>query len=548
MPETKKTRIAVVDDMRSDRENLIESLQEAISKLAPLHNYAIESFSSAQPVLDKIERCEDSNNPPWHIVLSDALMPSLARGGFQIARAIREKYRGKHAAMKLALITDESSVVAASAELEEFDTPENAAWFSFYPKGRSITEGGDDKDLLTDNTWRFALREMIQLRMDRQWGEALLALYEKRHDKSIIIRSPKSTEMLIKAKRLGQNPSCKEMIIIGESGTGKEALAHFIHYQRLNTLGKELKEPLTKNCKAIDDEFFEKEMFGAVKGAYTGSIVDRKGIFGCDLKGTVFLDEFHRLSKTNQEKMLRFVEDREVLRMGDDNPENQNCFEGMIVFATNQKPVPMIDGGALDDDFYYRINNFDKIEVPPLRERREEIVYSFLDFLKLYFPDDEEGIVLTPDAKDWLASEDIIWRGNFRTLGALAKGIYDSKSERINEITAEDLKQIANQNPLDYFPKTDAHCKRVASASSEPSQSIDIAEINVQNILAGKLTYAKLKEFKPDKYIPVLMEARKILDAEGYDGSLEELASRIALNKPNTLSVAFSNFRKNTKS
>ena len=155
------------------------------------------------------------------------------------------------------------------------------------------------------------------------------------------------------------------VLLTGESGTGKELAARAIH-----AMGPRARKPfLAINCSAIPETLLESELFGHVKGAFTGAVRDKIGLFQAADGGTLFLDEIGEVSPLLQVKLLRVLQEREMRRVGD---EHGTSIDVRLVTATNKNLKSLIASGQMREDFYYRIRVFE-IALPPLRERRDDI-------------------------------------------------------------------------------------------------------------------------------------------------------------------------------
>jgi DNA-binding NtrC family response regulator len=202
-------------------------------------------------------------------------------------------------------------------------------------------------------------------------------------------------------------PSDVSILITGESGTGKEVIADLIH-----NLSPRNKGPLIKiNCAALPRELIESELFGSVKGAFTGANVDREGLFRVSEGGTLLLDEISEMPIDTQSKLLRVLQEKEVRPVGGRASYKTDC---RIIAATNRPPDEALKMGKLREDLYYRISAI-SVHLPPLRERREDIIPLANAFLKRY--DAQAGRNLTgftPLATEALRSFD--WPGNVRQL------------------------------------------------------------------------------------------------------------------------------------
>src|SRR5271154_2445727 len=166
------------------------------------------------------------------------------------------------------------------------------------------------------------------------------------------------------------------VLITGESGTGKEVIADLVH-----ALSPRNKNKIIKiNCAALPRELIESELFGSVKGAFTGAISDRDGLFRQAEGGTLFLDEISEMPIDTQSKLLRVLQDQEVRPVGSKTSYKTNC---RIVAATNRAPEEAIADGKLREDLFYRISAL-SVYLPPLRERRDDIIPLANSFLRRY--------------------------------------------------------------------------------------------------------------------------------------------------------------------
>lgn len=225
------------------------------------------------------------------------------------------------------------------------------------------------------------------------------------------------------------------VLIRGESGTGKELIAEAIHYssERANHAFVRV------NCAAIPENLLESELFGHVKGAYTGAIKTRVGKFELADKGTIFLDEIGELDKSMQAKMLRVIQKKEFQRVGDDKTIT---VDARIIAATNRNLEEMVEQGDFREDLYYRLNVI-PIWLPPLRERKEDIPVLAEHFLdKIAEEMHSEPKRIAPEAMEALMNYS--WPGNIREL--------ENVMERINiladgqEIYPTDLPHYINEN------------------------------------------------------------------------------------------------------
>jgi DNA-binding NtrC family response regulator len=222
---------------------------------------------------------------------------------------------------------------------------------------------------------------------------------------SPIFRSAVMHEVVRTVERIA--PSDVSILITGESGTGKEVIADLIH-----TLSPRSKNRIVKiNCAALPRELIESELFGSVKGAFTGAHSDREGLFRQAEGGTLLLDEISEMAVDTQSKLLRVLQDQEVRPVGGKTSYKSNC---RVIATTNRKPEEAIKAAKLREDLYYRISAI-SIHLPPLRERREDIMPLANAFLKRFAAQANRDIRgFNPGAIERLMAFE--WPGNVRQL------------------------------------------------------------------------------------------------------------------------------------
>ena len=202
-------------------------------------------------------------------------------------------------------------------------------------------------------------------------------------------------------------PSRACVLIVGETGTGKELIARAVH-----DLSPRLTGPYIRvNCGALTESLLESELFGHVKGSFTGAVDNRTGRFEAAHTGSIFLDEINSTSPKLQVKLLRVLQEGEFERVGD---TRTNKVDTRIVAATNRDLLDEIDAGRFREDLYYRLNVV-PIYLPPLRERREDIPLLVEFFLKRYGEQNRRDVRrVHPEAMRLLREHD--WPGNIREL------------------------------------------------------------------------------------------------------------------------------------
>lgn len=238
-------------------------------------------------------------------------------------------------------------------------------------------------------------------------------------------------------------PSDVTVLITGESGTGKEVIADLVHTFSPRSKGRIIKI----NCAALPRELIESELFGSVKGAFTGAHTDREGLFRQAEGGTLFLDEISEMPVDTQSKLLRVLQDQEVRPVGGKTAYKTNC---RIVAATNRRPEEAIKDGKLREDLFYRISAI-SVYLPPLRERREDILPLANSFLKRFASQANRVIKgFAPDAIERLTGFD--WPGNIRQLqNEVQRAVLLSEGD---EVGAADLSVTKLKSPGEDSPDT----------------------------------------------------------------------------------------------
>lgn len=236
-------------------------------------------------------------------------------------------------------------------------------------------------------------------------------------------------------------PTDLSVLITGESGVGKESFPQIIHQYSRRKHG----QYIAVNCGAIPEGTIDSELFGHEKGAFTGAISERKGYFGEANGGTIFLDEVGELPLPTQARLLRVLESGEFIKVGSSKVEKTDV---RIVAATNVNLVQAIAEGRFREDLYYRLNTV-PIQIPPLRERGEDVVLLFRKFAsdfaeKYHMP----PLQLTEDARQMLMA--YTWPGNVRQLKNITEQISIIEADR--EINADILKNYLPENNAQRLP------------------------------------------------------------------------------------------------
>ncbi len=239
-------------------------------------------------------------------------------------------------------------------------------------------------------------------------------------------------------------PSDATVLINGESGTGKELVANAIHQ---NSPRKD--KPFIKvNCAALPETLLESELFGHEKGAFTGAVARKKGRFHHAHTGTIFLDEIAEMPVSTQVKILRVLQEQEFDPLGSATPVKVDI---RVIAATNRVLETEIEKGAFREDLYYRLNVV-SVDIPPLRERRDDILLLADHFLKVYADKNKKMIKgFSPRAIDLLMRHS--WPGNVRELeNAVERAVILSRQETITpDFLPEAIKSLEGEEAADQL-------------------------------------------------------------------------------------------------
>ncbi len=362
-----KGRILVVDDEEGFCE-LLESL---------LQKEGFEVTTTTDPFKCK-ELVEEDE---FDLVFLDLKMPNC--DGLQLLRFIKELNENIVVVMVTAYGTIEAAVEAMKYGAYDF-----------------VTKPFQKNDLirLVQKAWdkRKLLMEMSQLREEIQ----------ERYGFENIIGKSKPMQDLFELIRRAANSRCT-VLIQGESGTGKELVAKAIHYNS----PRRHKKIVCINAATLQETLLESQLFGHVKGAFTGAYKNQKGFFEIADGGTLFLDEVAEISPSIQAKLLRALQEHEIVPLGSTTPIKVDV---RLVVATNKDLKKEMEQGRFREDLYYRLNVIN-ITIPPLRERREDIPLLATHFLRRYARESGKPIKgFTPMAMELLCNYS--WPGNVREL------------------------------------------------------------------------------------------------------------------------------------
>jgi PAS domain S-box-containing protein len=302
---------------------------------------------------------------------------------------------------------------------------------------RDTSELKGTEEALRDSEKRLA--EALKLTQDR-----VVQLEEQVQSRvSFATMSGKSPAMQEVYRRLRlAAESDVTVLLTGESGTGKELAAAAVH----SLSGRRTRPFVAVNCSAIPESLLESELFGHVKGSFTGASRDKVGLFQAAEGGTLFLDEVGDMSPILQVKVLRALQEREIRRVGDDR---QIKVDVRVVTATNRNLAELIENGALREDFYYRIRVFE-IQLPPLRERKEDLPLLVNHFIaELNHGPGKRVRGIDPAALRQLV--DYSWPGNVRELkNAIEHAFVTVRGEVL--LTEDFPVEVRRAAPAEHLP------------------------------------------------------------------------------------------------
>ena len=290
-----------------------------------------------------------------------------------------------------------------------------------------------------------------------------------------------------------------KVLLTGESGVGKEVVARLIHQQSRRRNVK----LVALNCAAVPDSLLESELFGHVRGSFTGAYRDKPGLLELANSGTIFLDEIGETSLRMQALMLRFLENGEIWRIGADRV--QTTTDVRVIAATNRDLAERIEQREFRADLYYRLNVL-HIKIPPLRERREDIPQFLEYFLQAYSERHGNPVPeLTPDAYAALLAHD--WPGNVRELknvverlvvrqrvGPVDEGDLPSEVLRPTQRRAKVLPgqpQVVATRAQDLYDKMVVHGESFWSAVHPLFTSRDMTRDDLREIVSRGLTQTR---------------------------------------------------------
>ena len=411
--------LLVVDDELGMRQFLTHLLQR--------EGHAVRVAENGQVALTLLKQ------EPADLMLSDVRMPDMT--GIELLRAAREN----HPQLEVIMMTAFANV----------DTAREAFLLGAY----DFVQKPFDNELLKETVTRALEKVSLVKEKDALLEENKVLIHGQRTKGklgNIIGQSSRMQALYQMIETVAQVPST--VLVTGESGTGKELVARAIH-----DMSPRAEKPFVSvNCGAFTETLLESELFGYVKGSFTGANTNRKGLFEAANKGTIFLDEIGEMSPAMQVKLLRVLQERKVRPVG---ATEETDVDTRVIAATNRDLASMVSDSTFREDLYYRISVI-PMELPPLRERAEDISELATHFVEKFCASGGRQLTVSESAMRLL--ERYSWPGNVRELEHTIERAV--ALENTSSIQPERLpEKITNYNPY-----------RVADAMEFPEEGINL--------------------------------------------------------------------------
>ena len=429
-------KILVIDDEKS--------ITDLLSVVLTKEGYSVSTSLSSTKALDMIDKEE------YDLILSDIRLPQMS--GMKVLKYVKEKKPD----IPMIMITAYGTIHQAVEAFKEGAIDYIVKPFDVNELKFVVAQGLEKRKLRAEN---------IQLKKE---------LKEKYSFENMIGKSKEMQEIYNLIEKISGSDST--VLISGESGTGKEIAARAIHFLSL----RKDKPFVSLNCGALPESLLESELFGHTRGAFTGAVANKKGMFEAAEKGTIFLDETGDMSQATQIKLLRTLQDKKIRRVGG---TEEFAVDVRIIGATNQDLKQSILEGKFREDLYYRLNVI-SFEMPPLRKRKDDIPLLVTHFLQKYCQKMGRKVKrLTPEVIS--VFEAYPWPGNVREL--------ENVIERI--VAIEERETITRKSlPMELL---NPHKKTDEDYFIEPGFNLnqtldDIAKKYVQQALT--MSVGRLKE------------------------------------------------------
>jgi DNA-binding NtrC family response regulator len=366
-------RIMVVDDEKNTREGLRWALESQDAEVI--------LASDGEQALVKL------GESPVDLILSDLKMPKM--DGMELLQHVREEFPDT----AFVMLTGHGTVETAVEAMKK-------GAFDYLIKPVNLEELGLIIARVTETRELRAENERLKREVNERYG------FE-----NIVGNSGPMNRIFQMIRQVA--PTRASVLVQGETGTGKELVARAIHYNS----PRRAKQFVAVNCGALSQSLLESELFGHEKGSFTGAIRQRAGRFEAADKGTIFLDEIGETSPEFQVKLLRVLQEQEFERVGGGKPIK---VDARVIAATNRDLKKEVEAGRFREDLFYRLNVI-RLEIPPLRERPEDIALLVHHFMAEFNREHGRSLTISPKALALLQS--FHWPGNVRQLRTMMESI-----------------------------------------------------------------------------------------------------------------------------
>jgi len=412
VPDADKEHLLIVDDSADTREVIRRNLLSQ-----GFNVFTAESVAEAVNLLE---------STPIDLVITDLKMPGAS--GLDLVRHVRENYKEIEVMMITGFPTVEGAVTAVKSGANDY-----------------LSKPFTRQELLTAVGNALEKLRMRRIGLDHE-ADADASPF------GIVAESKAMVEVFDSIRKAAGTSAT--ILVTGESGTGKELVARAIHYK-----SKSAASPFVPvNCGGIPQELLESELFGHLKGAFTGAVETRAGFFQTADGGSIFLDEISEMPLPMQVKLLRVLQDKEVRMVGSTRAKIVNV---RILAATNKDLTSLVEKGLFRDDLFYRINVI-TIAVPPLRVRGDDVLLLMQHFIQKFSEEYEKP---APEISDRALEvmKSYSWPGNVREL--------ENIIQRLVVMTEGDIVDVPDLPSLMRF-----------SAPREPGLRRTLAEVEFEHI------------------------------------------------------------------
>jgi len=444
-----KGRLLIIDDE--------ERLRNLLARILQLEGYEVTTAANGKEGLRKLQQ------EPFHVVLSDVKLPDS--NGIELTEQIKTNWPATEVIVLTAFGTINDGVKAIKSGAFDY-----------------ITKGDDNEKIIP----------LVSKAMDKAFlQQRVQELESKLNDKfgfdRIIGKSSAIAEVIKLAQKVALSDTT--VLLLGETGTGKEVFAEAIH-QASNRRAKSF---VAVNCSAFTKELLESELFGHKAGSFTGATKDKKGLFEEANGGTIFLDEIGELDHELQAKLLRVLESRQFIKIGDTKPTSVNV---RILAATNRNLQKESEENHFRSDLFYRLSVF-QITLPALRERKKDIGL-LAEYFMSYFAEKVNKQISTFSKTFIEKLEAYAWPGNIRELkNVIERAVILCDSNELDETLLpydiQNLQPLKSHQTLSAFDLSSVeklHIQRVLNHThGNRAEAARLLNIGIATL------YRKLKEY-----------------------------------------------------